>query len=54
MCFDKLLWSTSETVTARAFKPYPLCSAPLKTYFSWDFWSSRNQLNATFLSKTVF
>ena len=31
-------------VNARAFKPYPLGSAPLKTYFSGNFWSSRKQL----------
>ena len=39
-----MFWCISETVNARAFKPYPLCSAPLKTSFSRDFWSSRNQL----------
>ena len=27
-----MLWSISQTVNARAFKPLPLCSAPLKTY----------------------
>ena len=32
MCFEKMLWSISEMVNARAFKPLPLCSAPLKTY----------------------
>ena len=31
MCFEKMQWSISETVNARAFKPLPLCSAPLKT-----------------------
>ena len=31
MCFEKMLWSISEMVNARAFKPLPLCSAPLKT-----------------------
>ena len=30
--FEKMLWSISEMVNARAFKPLPLCSAPLKTY----------------------
>ena len=30
--FEKMLWGISETVNARAFKPLPLCSAPLKTY----------------------
>ena len=30
--FEKMLWSISEMVGARAFKPLPLCSAPLKTY----------------------
>ena len=25
-----MLWGISETVNARAFKPLPLCSAPLK------------------------
>ena len=32
MCFEKMLWGISEMVNARAFKPLPLCSAPLKTY----------------------
>ena len=32
MCFVKMLWSISEMVNARAFKPLPLCSAPLKAY----------------------
>ena len=32
MCFEKMLWGISEMVGARAFKPLPLCSAPLKTY----------------------
>ena len=31
MCFEKMLWGISETVNARAFKPLPLWSAPLKT-----------------------
>ena len=30
--FEKMLWGISETVNARAFKPVPLCSAPLETY----------------------
>ena len=30
--FEKMLWGISEMVNARAFKPLPLCSAPLKTY----------------------
>ena len=30
--FEKMQWSISETVNARAFKSLPLCSAPLKTY----------------------
>ena len=30
--FEKMLQGISETVTARAFKPLPLCSAPLTTY----------------------
>ena len=30
---EKMLWSISEMVNARAFKPLPLCSAPLKTYW---------------------
>ena len=30
MCFEKMQWSISETVIARAFKPLSLCSAPLK------------------------
>ena len=47
MCFEKMLWGISEMVNARAFKPYPWGSPPLKTYFIRDFWSSRNQLNAT-------
>ena len=33
MCFEKMLWGFSEMVSARAFKPLPLCSAPLKTYW---------------------
>ena len=33
MCFEKMLWGISEMVNARAFKPLPLCSAPLKTYW---------------------
>ena len=28
--FQKMQWSNSEMVNARAFKPLPLCSAPLK------------------------
>ena len=32
MYFEKMLWSISQTVNARALKPLPLCSAPLKTY----------------------
>ena len=28
-----MLWSISEMLNATAFKPLPLCSAPLKTYF---------------------
>ena len=35
-------WSISETVNARAFKPLPLCSAPLKPT-SRDYWSCRNK-----------
>ena len=31
-CFEKMLWGITETVNARAFKPLPLVSAPLKTY----------------------
>ena len=31
-CFEKMLWGISEMVNARAFKPLPLCSVPLKTY----------------------
>ena len=30
--FWEMLWGISEMVNARAFKPLPLCSAPLKTY----------------------
>ena len=30
--FQKMQWSISEMVNARAFKSLPLCSAPLKTY----------------------
>ena len=37
-----MLWGISETVNDRALNSLPLCSAPLKTYFS-DFWSSRNK-----------
>ena len=32
MCFEKMLLGISEMVNARAFKPYPLGSAHLKTY----------------------
>ena len=32
MCFEKMPKGISEMVNARAFKPLPLCSAPLKTY----------------------
>ena len=39
-----MLWGISEMVNARALNFLPLCSAPLNTYFSRDFWSSRNQL----------
>ena len=28
----KMLWGITEMVNTRAFKPLPLCSAPLKTY----------------------
>ena len=31
-CFQKMQWSISEMVSARAFKPLPLSSVPLKTY----------------------
>ena len=31
MCFEKMLWGISEIVNARACKPLPLCSVPLKT-----------------------
>ena len=30
MCFEKMLWGIPEMMNARAFKPLPLCSAPLK------------------------
>ena len=30
MCFEKMLFGISEMVNARAFKPLPLCSAPLQ------------------------
>ena len=32
ICFEKMQWGISEMVNGRAFKPLPLCSAPLKTY----------------------
>ena len=32
MCFEKMLFDILEMVSARAFKPLPLCSASLKTY----------------------
>ena len=32
ICFGKMLWGISETVSARAFKHLPLCSAPLEPY----------------------
>ena len=46
--FQKMQWSNSETVNARAFKPLSLCSAPLKNLvvgITRDFWSSRNERN---------
>ena len=53
LCFEKLLWSTSEMVNARIFNPYVLCSATMKTYFSWDFWSSRNKRKVLSKQKCV-
>ena len=32
-----MLRGISEMVNARAFNPYPLCSAPLITYFGMGF-----------------
>ena len=43
-----MLLGISEMMNARAFKPLPLCSTPLKT--SRDFWSSSKESH--FLSKT--
>ena len=43
-----MLWGISEMVNARALKFLPLCSAPLKTYFSRNFWSSRKKKVVTF------
>ena len=42
-CFEKMQWSISETVNARAFKPLPLCSMHPWKLTSRDFWSSRNK-----------
>ena len=43
-----MLWGISEMVNARAFKPYAIgFSTPKNLITSGDFWSSRNQLNAT-------
>ena len=42
MCFRICMWGISEMVNARAFKPLPLCSAPLKLT-SRDLWSFRNE-----------
>ena len=42
-CFEKMLWGISELVSARAFKPLPLCSMHPWNLTSRDFWSSRNE-----------
>ena len=43
--FQKMQWSNSETVNARAFKPLPLCSSTPEKLTSRDYWSSRNERN---------
>ena len=48
-----MLWGISEMMNARAFKPFPLCSAPLKTY--WYRFSERlGTTEGHFLTKNVF
>ena len=49
-----MLWGISEMVNARVFKPYPLGSALLKTYFCGDFCSSRNKRNILSKIKLCF
>ena len=51
--FEKMLQGISETVTAGAFKPLPLCSAPEKLT-SRDYWSSRNTWKPRSKLKHVF
>ena len=40
MYFEKMMWGISEMVNARAFKPFTLCSAPLKTYYELSYLKS--------------
>ena len=47
-------WGISEMVNPRAFNSLQLCSAPLKTYFCRDFFSSRNERNPPSKQKCVF
>ena len=51
--FQKMQWSNSETVNARAFKPLPLCSAPLKNLVVWIF-GALEMKEGHFLSNNVF
>ena len=53
MCFKKMVWGISEMVSARAFKPLPLCSAPLKLT-SRDYWCSRDERKPLSELKHVF
>ena len=55
ICFVKMLWDISDTWwNARAFKPLPLCSAPLKTWLVGISGGLRNEQKATFSCKKVF
>ena len=48
-----MLQGISEMVNARAFKPLPLCSAPLKTYLV-GISGALGMKESHFLSKNVF
>ena len=49
-----MLKGISEMVNSKAFKPLPLCSAPLKTLLVENYWSSKNKSKATFSPKMCF
>ena len=53
MCFEKMLWGTSEMVNARTFNPFLLCSAPMNTYLC-TLWSSRNKIKPLSRQKCDF